>query len=108
MVTLITTLRTIPSSMATPAAGSRTQMIWKTYQVRFRQCVKLNELILDFSDDYIDYGEYGEFSDVDEDEDITIEESQLNVTTSQKTVKAHKIVKFPFLSFVVCDQILSF
>ena len=35
-----------------------------------------------FSDDYIDYGDL-----IDDDEDITIEESQLNVTTAKSTVK---------------------
>ena len=44
---------------------------------------------LDFSDDYIDYGEYGDLVDVDDEEDIAIEESQINVTTSQSTVKGY-------------------
>ena len=46
----------------------------------------------DFSDDYIDYGDYETVVDVDDEEDIAIEESQLNVTTSQSTVKARNIL----------------
>ena len=64
----------------------------------------------DFSDDYIDYGNYEDVVDVD-DEDIAIEESQLNVTTSKSTVKSiifldpspHSCLRFcpfdPALSF---------
>ena len=44
-----------------------------------------------FSDDYIDYGDYENVVDVENEEDIAIEESQLNVTTSQSTVKVHNI-----------------
>ena len=59
------------------------------------RCWKFSfNLWLDFSDDYIDYGEYGDLIDVDDEEDIAIEESQLNVTTSQSTVKVHKNLKF--------------
>ena len=84
MVTLITTLRTIPSSTVTRAAESRILTIWITCQVCYR--VLVQQLKPSFSDDYIDYGDL-----IDDDEDITIEESQLNVTTAKSTVKIIKI-----------------
>lgn len=44
MVTLTTTLRTIPSTTATPAAASKTLTIWKTCQVRVRRQAGLTVL----------------------------------------------------------------